>query len=242
MAFKFHSPPSPRADQPLFRGSLVNAAIRRLALGLLLVVRAWSVEMQAIVHELQTTSLPKISTNLARALVEGEDHRFRIHVGVDFWALARAIKNTVLMHRRQGASTIQQQLVRVVSGRRELTIRRKIREIVLGVALGKYFDRDEMLALYLVKGYYGRQMSGLFQACRKLGIDPAVAGPAEAAGLVARLKYPEPSTKSARQRKRINDRTQHILGKMEPTRKASRTKKLGPSKTATRPATGMSSE
>ena len=196
----------------------MKAVVHRVALGLVFAFRPWSREMRGIVRELRTIVVPILSINLTKALIEGEDHRFRMHTGVDLWAVARALLNTFWARPRQGASTIQQQLVRVATGRYEITLRRKIREIALGVALGRYFSQDEILALYLVKGYYGYAMSGLFRACERLRINPAMASPAEAASLVARLKYPEPRVNSPTQRERINRRTQHILARMAPPR------------------------
>jgi membrane carboxypeptidase/penicillin-binding protein len=137
-----------------------------------------------------------------------------MHCGVDPWAVARALLKTLSGAPLQGASTIQQQLVRVATGRRDITIRRKIREVVLAVAVGRYFSPDQLLALYLVKGYYGYRMSGLLQACERLRINAALASPVEAASLVARLKYPEPRHESPSQRARIDKRTRHILAKM----------------------------
>jgi membrane carboxypeptidase/penicillin-binding protein len=192
----------------------VKAVIRRVALGLVFAFRPWSREMRRIVRELRTIVVPTLSINLTNALIEGEDHRFRMHAGVDLWAVTRALLNTFWVGRRQGASTIQQQLVRVATGRYEITLRRKIREMALGIALGRYFSQDEILALYLVKGYYGYEMSGLIRGCERLCISPAMASPAEAASLVARLKYPEPRVNSPTQRERIFRRTQHILARM----------------------------
>lgn len=192
----------------------MGTVFHRLAIGLCLAIRPWSRELEELVHVLRTTAIPPLSPQLTESLIQAEDHRFRMHFGVDPWAVARALFKTLLCGRRQGASTIQQQLVRVATGRHEAAIRRKLREMVLAVAAGKYFTRDEFLALYLVRGYYGYGMSGLRQACDKLQIDPALASPSDAASLVARLKYPEPKGDSPAQRARIKRRTQHILMKM----------------------------
>lgn len=185
-----------------------------MAFGLCVGIKSWSRELQELVDLLRATVIPPLSPYLAESLVQAEDHRFRAHFGVDPRAVARALFKTLLRGQRQGGSTIQQQLVRVATGRREPTIRRKVREIVLAVAVGRYFTRDEVLALYLVKGYYGYRMSGLRQACERLRIDPALASPTEAASLVARLRYPEPKGHVAAQRARIDRRTQHILTKL----------------------------
>ncbi len=176
--------------------------------------RPWSRELDQLVASLRGTLVPVVSPRLADALVQAEDHRFRRHCGVDLRAVLRAIYKTVCCGQRQGASTIEQQLVRVSSGRFETTLRRKVREIALAVALGGYFTKDTLLTLYLVRGYYGYGMTGLHEACVALGIDAASLSFGEAASLVARLKYPEPRTCSPKQRARIDGRTQHILRRL----------------------------
>jgi len=188
--------------------------IRIGARGLIAVVRPWSRDFRALVDELRSTPIPPISVYLINSLVVGEDHRFWTHCGVDLWALARAMFRTVVIRKREGASTIPQQLVRVVTGRYEITIRRKIRETAFAVALGDFVKRADILALYLVKGYYGWEMSGLFQACARLQISPTTAGPFEAANLVARLRYPEPQSNLSTVHTRIERRTQHILNRL----------------------------
>src|SRR5262245_48824952 len=52
-------------------------------------------------------------------LISGEDHRFFRHRGIDPIAICRSIWRGVVLGRREGASTIEMQVVRVVSGRFE---------------------------------------------------------------------------------------------------------------------------
>jgi membrane peptidoglycan carboxypeptidase len=144
----------------------------------------------------------------------GEDHRFPTHFGVDPWAVARAIVRTFLKGKREGASTIQQQLVRVMTGRYEITLRRKLREMAFAIALGSCFEREDLCELYLVHGYYGCGMSGIVDACRLLGINPTVANTVEAARIVARLRYPEPRVKSSIHQARVEQRANYILAKL----------------------------
>src|SRR5208337_2064528 len=65
-----------------------------------------------------------LPTNLRQALIAAEDHRFFNHGGVDPIALVRAIVRFHLRGRLQGASTIEQQLVRTVTMRYDRTVLR----------------------------------------------------------------------------------------------------------------------
>ena len=64
--------------------------------------------------------------------------------------------------------------------------------------------------LYLSIGYFGWRMNGFAQACRRLGIRPDIISLDEAAGLVARLKYPEPRVSPRSRLKQINRRREHL--------------------------------
>jgi membrane peptidoglycan carboxypeptidase len=110
----------------------------------------------------------------------------------------------------EGASTIEQQIVRVITGRYERTLRRKIREIFLAVLVARFFPKAVLPAVYLAIGYYGWRMNGYVQACRRLGLSPQVLTPEEAAGLVARLKYPQPQDASFIRMLQIDRRAKHL--------------------------------
>ena len=146
---------------------------------------------------------------MVELLIVGEDHRFRHHPGVDPVALCRALWKTI-RGSRQGGSTVAMQLVRTLTGRYEITLERKIREIVLAVLLTRYFGKADLPTLYLYIAYYGWKMNGFPQACRRLGIDPGAMSQSEAAKLVARLKYPEPRLASIKRTKQIERRASHL--------------------------------
>jgi hypothetical protein len=124
-------------------------------------------------------------------LVSGEDHRHGFHPGFDPIAIARALWRRMTKTSREGASTIEQQLVRVITGRYERTLRRKVKEILLAILVSRCFPRAELPAVYLRIAYYGWRMQGFSQACDRMGINPSQASIADAARLVARLKYPQ---------------------------------------------------
>ena len=191
----------------------MGVVARLCALWLISVYRPWCREYGVLVEILRTTPMPHLSTHLGVALVAAEDHRFWRHAGIDLWAIGRAIVRTVALRKLEGASTIEQQLIRVTSRRYEITLSRKIREMAFAVALGAFFKKEEVLILYLVCGYYGWCMSGLTAACRGLGIHPTLATTTDAAKLVARLRYPEPAYGSSSHRERIDRRVKHILSR-----------------------------
>lgn len=133
----------------------------------------------------------RLPSSLLTALVVGEDRRFFLHGGVDAIALLRALWQRLCYNRLQGASTIEQQLVRTVTRRYELTIRRKIREMLLASCIPKILTKTEILGIYLMIAHFGWSMQGIVRASKTLGYSLESIRIKEAASLVARLKYPE---------------------------------------------------
>ena len=146
-----------------------------------------------------------------RLLISGEDHRFLSHPGFDLIAICRAIHHRLILGKVEGASTIEQQIVRVLTGRYEPTMKRKMREILLAVLLTRVVLKGDLPGLYLQIGYYGWRMNNFRQACARLDLDATAMSLREAAGLVARLKYPEPRTISAKREAQIARRADHLM-------------------------------
>ena len=144
-------------------------------------------------------------------LVSGEDHRHALHPGFDSIAICRAIWKRLTSESREGASTIEQQIVRTVTGKYERTIRRKISEIILAILVDCTFDKTILPAVYLSIAYYGWRMNGYLQACKRLNFHPDSLTTDQAAALVSRLKYPEPRVAPISRVRQINKRTKHLL-------------------------------
>lgn len=152
--------------------------------------------------------LPSI---IGGALVVGEDRRFFNHCGVDLIAVVRALWRYVSRRELQGASTIEQQLVRTVTERYERTIRRKLREVLLAACVSEVLSKQEVMLVYLSVAYFGWGMRGVSRACDRLGFDLCTLSPYEAAAIIARLKYPQPREKNLRWEYLVQVRTKHIL-------------------------------
>lgn len=144
-------------------------------------------------------------------LISGEDHRFFQHGGIDPIAICRAIWRRLIFGKHEGASTIEMQIVRVVSGRFEPTLKRKIKEMGLATLLTRLIPKDQLPALYLQIGYYGWRMNGFENACRRLGLNKNSITSTEATQLVARLKYPQPRRSIRSRRDQIITRGEHLL-------------------------------
>jgi len=150
---------------------------------------------------------------LQMMLVSGEDHRFYSHCGIDPIAVCRAIWRTTVCGRREGASTIEMQLVRVLTAQYQRTLSRKCREAFLAVILSRSIPKTDVASLYLHVAYYGTDLQGFSHAARKLHILPAAMNLREAASLAARLKYPEPRRMSDRRRRQIDVRTDYLMSR-----------------------------
>jgi len=111
--------------------------------------------------------ISKIPENLLRAVVAVEDSRFWQHKGIDFIAIARAVLKDVMARRmKEGASTITQQLAKVIFLSPEKTIVRKLKEAILAFRLEKNLTKDEIIELYLNKIYFGHGAYGVEMAAR----------------------------------------------------------------------------
>lgn len=153
--------------------------------------------------------------NLINYLVAGEDHRYWRHFGVDIAGLIRATWRTFFCGRREGGSTIAMQLVRTITKNNEIKATRKIKEIYLSIRLTRKFDKKTILNAYLSVAYFGWNMHGVDQACKRLKLNKGELNSYEAASLIARLKYPEPRRADDKKTKSINTRANHIIRRFE---------------------------
>jgi membrane peptidoglycan carboxypeptidase len=151
------------------------------------------------------------SSNLVPALILAEDRRFYRHGGVDGAAMLRAAWHSLFLGRLMGGSTLEQQLIRTISGDKARTVGRKFREVLLCTLVSRVVPKRDIPGLYLSTAYFGWHMNGLKEACRRLGFAPNNLSLRQAASVVARLKYPEPEYRSEARSLKIASRTEYIL-------------------------------
>ena len=110
----------------------------------------------------------QIPPEMRAAMIAVEDKRFRSHIGVDPIGIARSFKVRFESgHWRQGGSTITQQLARNIFLTNSRTFGRKLKEVVLALALERKFSKDQILELYLNRVYFGGGAYGIDAASRK---------------------------------------------------------------------------
>jgi len=109
----------------------------------------------------------EIPEHVMQAFLAAEDDRFFEHPGIDYQGVLRAGINFLMTgSRSQGGSTITQQLARDYFLSRERLFTRKIREAFLAWKIEKEFSKEEILAMFLNKMFFGQRAYGVAAASR----------------------------------------------------------------------------
>ena len=136
-------------------------------------------------------SYDQIPAVMVDAMVSTEDRRFYHHPGVDPIGMGRAawvaVENRGKGRRWQGASTITQQVTRNIFLNNSYSWGRKVREVILALALERKFSKRQILELYLNKVYFGGGAYGIDAASRKFFGHPATAIDLPEAAIIAGL-------------------------------------------------------
>jgi penicillin-binding protein 1A len=119
-------------------------------------------------------TVSELPPHLPLAVLATEDRRYYDHGGIDILGLIRAVfVNVASGELRQGGSTITQQLAKNLFLTPERTLSRKIREVMLALWLEHRFTKNEILALYLNRVYFGAGAYGVDAAARRYFGKPA---------------------------------------------------------------------
>ncbi|MBS0660407.1 MAG: PBP1A family penicillin-binding protein [Verrucomicrobia bacterium] len=105
--------------------------------------------------------LKDISPKFVQALLAREDARFYSHWGVDPVGILRAAYNNLTRSRKEGASTLTQQLARnslPLGGR---TLDRKLLEACIALRIERAYTKDQILTHYINRIYYGAGLYGI---------------------------------------------------------------------------------
>lgn len=159
--------------------------------------------------------LDELPPHVIEAVLATEDRRFYGHFGIDPLGLMRALFANIEAGRVvQGGSTITQQLAKNLFLAPDRTFGRKVQEALLAIYLESRFTKDEILALYLNRVYFGAGTYGIDAAARRyFGKSARDVTLIEAAMLAGLLKAPsrysptnDPTLASAR--------AEHVLAAM----------------------------
>ena len=112
--------------------------------------------------------IDRVPTDLIKAFISAEDKNFFNHFGIDLTAILRAtltnFYNLKQSRRLVGASTITQQVVKNLLLTNEVSLERKIKEMIIAIRLEIILSKKKILELYLNDIYLGYGSYGVAAA------------------------------------------------------------------------------
>lgn len=106
-----------------------------------------------------------ISSYVKDGFIAVEDREFFEHDGVNWRRTFAALLNSIFkFDDRFGASTITQQVVKNISGDNEITVKRKLNEIIRATKIEKNHTKEEILELYMNIAPMGENAVGVGKA------------------------------------------------------------------------------
>jgi membrane peptidoglycan carboxypeptidase len=108
--------------------------------------------------------ISEIPKNIIQATIAIEDKDFYRHNGFSVKGIARSLWEIAVNHRVQGGSTITQQLIKSALLNPEVSILRKIKEIVLAFWAERMYTKNQILEMYFNQVPYGGTAWGIESA------------------------------------------------------------------------------
>ena len=171
-------------------------------------------EIQICLNIIEVHDINKLPSRLIEVLVIAEDRRYLNHFGVDPIGIMRAVFFNLTSEGIQGASTIEQQFVRVVTGRYERGLCRKVKEQLLAISLNRRCNKYQIASTYLCIAHYGRQLHGIIGLHKLCGQSLLSCSDRIYCEVIARLKHPEPAQCSRSWISKIEKRSDYIASRL----------------------------
>jgi penicillin-binding protein 1A len=162
--------------------------------------------------------LSAIPASVQHAFISAEDQNFYRHAGVDFWGIARAMKENLSNmgsgRTMVGGSTITQQVVKNFLLTSEKSLERKVKEAVLAWRISQTYSKEKILELYLNQIYLGAGTYGVAAAAIHYFDKSLDELTSEEAALLAALPKAPAYFDPAKNYKRALERRNYVLGRM----------------------------
>ncbi len=98
----------------------------------------------------------QIPERMKQALLAIEDTRFYDHIGIDpVRIVGAALRNSITGRRPQGASTLTQQLSRILFLNREVSYTRKAKEAIYALQIERVYTKEQILTMYCNQIFLG---------------------------------------------------------------------------------------
>ena len=159
------------------------------------------------------SEIPQMVKN---ATIVAEDAEFYQHSGVNIRGILRAIWNDVRSGTTlEGGSSITQQLIKNTYLTPERTFSRKIKELILAIALERRYSKNDILGFYLNQIPYGSNSYGIEAAAQTFFNKPAGGlSLMEASYLAALPRAPSYYSPYGNHSEDLKSRTDYILSRM----------------------------
>lgn len=160
-------------------------------------------------------AISEVPEIMKQAILAAEDDRFYQHIGIDYTGIIRAATSNLLSGgKKQGASTITQQVARNFFLTSEKTYTRKLYEALLSLKIESSLSKDQILELYINQIFLGQRAYGFGAAAQiYFGKPLQQITVAEAAMLAGLPKAPSAYNPIANPR-RARIRQQYVLRRM----------------------------
>lgn len=126
----------------------------------------YDVNQKEVARLFQENRIPitfnRIPQTMKDAIVAVEDRGFYEHRGISVRGIARAVfVDLITLSKKQGASTITQQLARNTQLSHKKDFKRKIKEIIIAIKYEQTLTKEEILEKYLNQIYFGHGSYGI---------------------------------------------------------------------------------
>jgi hypothetical protein len=161
---------------------------------------------------------------LERAVIAAEDQKFYQHPGYDLEEMLAALKtNQSAGGIERGASTITQQLAKLVFTGDERTHARKLAELLYAVEMEQTLGKARILRWYVAIAPWGDGVCGTQAAMHYLGKPAAELSAVEAAWLAGMLRNPAVAAAKLKVHGEIDiQRTLHVIESLRPVARSKR--------------------
>ncbi|MDR2695204.1 MAG: transglycosylase domain-containing protein, partial [Deltaproteobacteria bacterium] len=163
--------------------------------------------------------LSQMSRFIPLAVLATEDDTFYQHEGVSPRAILRAAITNFRSSasgkgKKEGGSTITQQVIKQLILTPERTYERKIKEAILAWRVERHLTKDEILTVYLNQNFYGNNAYGVEAAARVYFGKHATAITLAESAIIAGLPQAPTTYNPFRNPEAAKNRQMHVLGRM----------------------------
>lgn len=181
------------------------------------IIGSFALERRIIVDDAR---IPQV---LKDAIISVEDQHFEKHIGVDFRRIAgAAFTDLIARRKKEGASTLTQQLSRVLFLTPDKSFKRKFQEILLSIQIERRYTKQQIMTMYVNQMYIGHGLYGFAAGADYFFNKPIEKLSLDEAALLAGLPQRPSAVSPINTPQACLARRNHVLDRMVAEQKISR--------------------